>query len=215
MITLDALHTVRDTARQILAAGGHYLMIVKRNRAELYTRCAGLLSTADPKDLDRHSSTNRGHGRTEERILTARTITETDEAVTDQIDFPGAAQIIRIVRYTGGLDGQRTTKDVVYAITDLTHDQAGAPALSALARGHWQVEALHHVRDVTFREDSSHARTGTLPVTLAVIRNTIIAALRLAGATNIAKARRWAANATAERVTGLFTTNANPDITPL
>ncbi len=215
VITLDALHTVRDTARQILAAGGHYLMIVKRNRAELYTRCAGLLSTADPKDLDRHSSTNRGHGRTEERILTARTITETDEAVTDQIDFPGAAQIIRIVRYTGGLDGQRTTKDVVYAITDLTHDQAGAPALSALARGHWQVEALHHVRDVTFREDSSHARTGTLPVTLAVIRNTIIAALRLAGATNIAKARRWAANATAERVTGLFTTNANPDITPL
>jgi hypothetical protein len=50
-------------------------------------------------------STGRGHGRTEQRILTAVPVAD-----TDQIDFPGAAQIIRIVRYTGGLDGQRTTK---------------------------------------------------------------------------------------------------------
>lgn len=210
VITLDALHTVRDTAAQILAAGAHYLMIVKRNRAELYARCAELIAAADPADLDRHTGTDRGHGRTEERILTARIITDTDE-----IDFPSAAQIIRIVRYTGGLDGQRTTKEVVYAITGLTRDQADAPALSTLARGHWQIEAIHHIRDVTLREDASHARTRTLPTTLAVIRNTIIAALPLAGATNIAKARRWAASAAADRVIDLFTANANLDITPL
>jgi hypothetical protein len=73
---------------------------------------------------------------------------------------------------------------------------------------------LHYVRDVTFGEDASHARTGTLPATLAVIRNTVIAALRLAGATNIAQARRWAAGAT-ERIIQLFTANANLDISML
>jgi predicted transposase YbfD/YdcC len=199
VITLDALHTVRDTARKILAAGASYLMTVKANRADLYAQCARLISDAEPTRRTHHVSTGRGHGRTEERILT--TITLTDQ---DGIDFPGATQIVQIVRYTGGLDGQRTTKEVVYAITALTRDQADAPTLSILARGHWQVEALHHVRDVTFREDASHARTATLPTTLAVVRNTVIAALRLAGATNIAQARRWTASATTERVTALF-----------
>lgn len=209
-ITLDALHTVRDTARAILAADANYLMIVKANRADLYARCAELLAHADTDRVTRTASTGRGHGRTEERVLTAVTLTP-----DDGIDFPGAAQVVRIVRYTGGLDGQRTTKEVVYGITGLTRDQADAPALNVLARGHWQIEALHYVRDQTLREDASHARTGTLPTTLAVVRNTVIAALRLAGATNIAKARRWAASATTERVTNLFTGITNPDISTL
>lgn len=209
VITLDALHTVRETARKILDTGAHYLMIVKRNRADLYDRCAHLIATADPDQLDRHTATGRGHGRTEERILTARSLTD-----TDGIDFPGAAQVLRIVRYTGGLDGQRTTKEVVYALTGLTRHRADAPILSTLVRGHWQIEALHHVRDVTFGEDASHARTATLPMTLAVIRNTVIAALRLAGATNIAAARRWIAGVT-DRAIALFTNNAELNITPL
>lgn len=210
VITLDALHTVRDTARAILTADANYLMIVKANRADLYARCADLITHADPDDLRRDTTTSRGHGRTEERVLTALTLTH-----DDGIDFPGAAQVVQIVRYTGGLDGQRTTKEVVYAITALTRDQADAPALNVLARGHWQIEALHHVRDVTLREDASHARTATLPITLAVVRNTVIAALRLAGATNIAQARRWAAGAATERVTQLFTGRANLDIRTL
>jgi hypothetical protein len=119
------------------------------------------------------------------------------------------------VRYTGGLDGQRTTKEVVYGITALTPDQADAAALNILARGHWQIEALHYVRDQTLREDPSHARTGTLPTTLAVVRNTVIAALRLAGTTNIAQARRWAAGAATERITHLFTGRASLDIRTL
>lgn len=209
VITLDALHTVRETANKILDTGAHYLMIVKRNRANLYDRCAQLIATADPDQLDRHTATGRGHGRTEERILAALSLTD-----TDGIDFPGAAQVLRIVRYTGGLDGQRTTKEVVYALTGLTHNRADAPILSTLVRGHWQIEALHHVRDVTFGEDASQARTATLPVTLAVIRNTVIAALRLAGATNIAAARRWIAGAT-DRAIALFTNNAELNITPL
>ena len=214
VLTLDALHTVRDTvrdtARSIRAAGSHYVMTVKANRAELYSRCAELISHAEASDRSRDVTTSRGHGRTEERILTAVTITD-----IDGIEFPGAVQVFRVLRYTGGLDGQRTTKEVVHGITSLTREQADAAALSVLVRGHWQVEnGLHYVRDTTFKEDASHARTGTLPAALAVVRNTIIAALRLAGATNIAQARRWAAG-TVERILNLFTTRTNPGISAL
>jgi hypothetical protein len=42
---------------------------------------------------------------------------------------------------------------------------------------------------VTFGEDASRVRTAAL----SVVRNTVIAAFRPAGATNIAEARRWTA----------------------
>jgi hypothetical protein len=59
-------------------------------------------------------------------------------------------------------------------------------------RGHWLIESLHHVRDVTLGEDASQVRTGNAPRTLAAIRNLVISLLRLAGVTNIAKALRRA-----------------------
>jgi hypothetical protein len=30
-------------------------------------------------------------------------------------------------------------------------------------RGHWAIEALHHIRDTTYGEDSSQVRTGNGP----------------------------------------------------
>lgn len=59
-----------------------------------------------------------------------------------------------------------------------------------MIRDHWKIEALHHVRDVTFGEDASQLRTGTTPRAMATWRNLAIGALRLAGKTNIASALR-------------------------
>ena len=209
VITLDALHTVRDTATTITAAGGHYVMTVKGNRKVLQAACAAAFGHHGAT-ARHHVQTGRGHGRTEERHLSAVSVT-----ADDGIDFPRAAQIARVVRYRGGLDGQRITKEVVFVITSLTADQADAATLAQLIRGHWQVEnSIHYVRDVTLSEDRCHARTGNLPAVLACIRNTIIAALRLAGATIIPRARRWAAEAP-ERIIKLFTTDTNQVIRSL
>src|SRR6266566_2532729 len=113
------------------------------------------------------------------------------------------------------LDDQRATKEIAYGITSLTPDRADAATLAGLVRGHWQVEnALHRCRDVTFGEDASRARTGNLPAVLATVRNTVITALRPAGARNIAAARRWAA-ADPQHPIQLFTANANLDISSL
>ncbi|WP_433455476.1 hypothetical protein ACQPXS_45965 [Streptomyces sp. CA-142005] len=71
-----------------------------------------------------------------------------------------------------------------------TAEQAAPAQLANLIRDHWKIEALHHVRDVTFAEDASQLRTGTTPRAMATWRNLSIGALRLAGKTNIASALR-------------------------
>ncbi len=57
-------------------------------------------------------------------------------------------------------------------------------------RGHWAIEALHHIRDVTFAEDASQVRSGTAPRAMASLRNPAIGILRAHGNRNIAAALR-------------------------
>ena len=83
----------------------------------------------------------------------------------------------------------------VYAITSLTHAQAGPARLADLIRGHWAIEALHHVRDTIFAEDGSQVRTGATPNVMATLRNLVIGELSRAGPVNVAAAlRRHARN---------------------
>jgi hypothetical protein len=51
---------------------------------------------------------------------------------------------------------------------------------------------IHHVRDVTFREDLHQARAGNGPAVIATLRNAAIGWHRTTGATNIARATRRA-----------------------
>lgn len=180
VFTLDALHTQRATAALLHQHTAGYVLTVKANQPKLLAAITDRLRAPRPTGTRQRS---RGHGRTEHRTLTV--------APADGIDFPGAAQVFRIIRWTGGLDGQRRRKEVVYGITSLTAEQANPARLATLVRGHWSIEnGVHYVRDVTFREDASRVRTGNAPAVLAALRNTITNLLRLAGARNIAAARR-------------------------
>jgi hypothetical protein len=42
------------------------------------------------------------------------------------------------------------------------------------------MEALHHIRDVTYGEDASRIRTGNAPRAMATLRNTAISLIRMA-----------------------------------
>jgi len=185
VFTLDALHTQHRTATLLHNAGAGYLLTVKANQPGLRAAIRDRVNTERPP---RTSTRSRGHGRTEERFI--------EVVPATGIDFPGAGatQIFRITRYTGGLDGQRERKEIVHGITNLTPSQADPDRLAALIRGHWAIEnSIHWVRDMTFGEDAHRARTGNAPAVLAAIRNLVTTALRLAGAVNIAAARRAAA----------------------
>jgi hypothetical protein len=51
----------------------------------------------------------------------------------------------------------------VHAVTSLPFQQASPARLADLLGGHWTIEALHYLRDVTFAEDASQVRTGAAP----------------------------------------------------
>jgi hypothetical protein len=88
----------------------------------------------------------------------------------------------------------------------LTPEQASPTALTEVIRGHWHIEVLHHIRDVTFKEDASRIRAGAAARVMAVIRNLVISLLKRAGYHNIAEGRRaaaWNHNGLALNILGL------------
>jgi predicted transposase YbfD/YdcC len=185
LLTLDALHTTKKTARLITSTlHAHYLLILKRNQPLVLQAAQVLLSGSDTEFADQTGiGSDRGHGRTERRTIRV--------APCDDTLFPGARQVFRLRRDTGGLDGVRTSKQIIYGIASLDAEQARPQHLNAYARGHWAVEnRLHWTRDVTFNEDNSQLRTGTAPRNLAAMRNLALNTFRLAGRANIAHARR-------------------------
>jgi hypothetical protein len=113
------------------------------------------------------------------------------------LGFPHATQAIRITRRVRPLTGRRWRTVTAYAVTSLTAAQARPARLADWIRGHWGIEALHHLRDTTYAEDACQVRTGTAPRAMASLRNLAIGVLRAHGDRNIAAAlRRNARDAT-------------------
>jgi len=106
------------------------------------------------------------------------------------LGFPHATQAVRITRRVRPLTGRRWRTVTTYAVTSLTAAQARPGRLADWMRGHWGIEALHHIRDTTFAEDASQVRTGNAPRAMASLRNLAIGVLRRHGHRNIAAVLR-------------------------
>lgn len=180
VVTSDAMHTQRDHV-EFLVTVKHaaYICVVKRNQPNLYRQLKTLPWRQVPVQDETH---DRGHGRYEIRRLQVIS--------SDRLDFPHAVQAIRITRRVRDQKTKKWRTVTVYAITSLTAAQANPAELADYIRGHWGIEAMHHVRDVTYAEDASQVRTGKAPHAMASLRNLAIGILRAAGHTNIAKALR-------------------------
>ena len=129
------------------------------------------------KDVPAVSVPDGSHGRRVRRTIKA-------VEAPAWIDFPGAAQVIRIrrtrtVNKRGG--GRRTTTEVAHLICSLPMTDAPPELVASWARGHWAIEnRLHWIRDVVFDEDRHRLRTGNAPQVMAALRNLAISLIRLA-----------------------------------
>jgi predicted transposase YbfD/YdcC len=187
VVTADALHTHREHADWLVTRKqAAFVLIVKANQPSLHHQ----LATLPWRDIPIADHTrDRGHGRVETRRLQVTTVAG--------LDFPHATQALRITRRVRPLTGRRWRTVTTYAVTSLTAAQASPGRLADWIRGHWGIEALHHLRDTTFAEDASQTRTGTAPRAMASLRNLAIGVLRAHGDRNIAAAlRRNARDAT-------------------
>uniref|UniRef100_A0AAU1IAE5 Transposase n=1 Tax=Streptomyces sp. NBC_00180 TaxID=2903632 RepID=A0AAU1IAE5_9ACTN len=98
---------------------------------------------------------------------------------------PGARRAVQIKRRRTDRKTGKTAVKTVYAVTNLTTEQATTSQLAELVRDHWKIRAPHHARDTTVAEDASQLRTGNTPRAMATWSNLTIGALRTAGVENI------------------------------
>ncbi len=171
--------------------------MVKGNQGTLEATIALLLGSPVATRVKRRRAQERevGHGRIERRTLVS------SEVLAGQDVFPGLSQIFRLERERVQKKTKQRESEVVYGITSLPAAQAGPKRLLRLTRGQWRIEnRSHYVRDVTFREDQSKVRNGTIAQVMAAVRNTTIGLLRLAGRKNIAAATRYYAGHPAKAV---------------
>ncbi len=179
VLTGDAMFAQRNLSVQIVKGGGDYLWKVKENQSDLLNDIKTLFEPPPltkseapgsnmPTDLRRANTTDKGHGRLEEREI----LVSSD--LCGYSDWPHLQQVFKLTsRVTDGL-GQLTVM-VSYGVTSLPAQVAGATRLLAVIRGHWGIEnGLHHRKDVSLHEDHSQVRLGKAPHVLASLNNIIV-----------------------------------------
>ena len=193
VVTVDALLAQREVAQTIVDQGGDYVMTVKGNQPGLLGSIQRVFVEPNRFRFDVAEDLDFGHGRIERRTLTATSV------LVGYEDWPGMAQVFRLERRVTIKKTGQQRRGVAYGVTSLSPEQADAEQLLRYNRGHWSIENRSHwVRDVTFDEDRSQTRCGSVPEALAAFRNAVISLLRIAGHGSIAAARRYyAANASA------------------
>jgi predicted transposase YbfD/YdcC len=196
----DALHTQTSHANEIAARGAHLLIPVKGNRPTLHSQLKTLPWAQVPIG---HQTRDRGHGRRETRTVKAVTL-----HTPGGIRFPHAEQAVRITRTRTITTSGKTSRETAYLTISLPAADAHPADLQEWARSEWLIENLvHHVRDVTFREDAHQARTGNGPAVMATLRNTAIGFHRTSGDTNIARATRRANRRPHDLITAVISSN--------
>ena len=174
---------------------GHFERIHRRERGPVFVteRQAPYVQRERARERDTATTHSKGHGRREKRTLTSTTAL--NAYLQHTLGWSSVRQVFRITRectWTDRTTGERkTSRETVYGITSLPHDQAHAARLLEFNRNHWTIEnSAFYVRDETLGEDRSRSRTRSGPQTMAALRNAALSLLRMTGSTNISASLR-------------------------
>jgi len=190
----DAMHTQRETSRQIVAAGGDYVWFVKGNQARtewaiqklfVHEMCNLRQGASLAKDFQTYTQVSKGHGRLETRTIFVSTL------LNDYLDWPHLAQVFRLERTRWHPHYRGRTREIVYGLTSLSPVRFSPERLLRLTQAYWGIEnGLHYRRDVTLHEDATRMTLGNAGHIMAAINNLVIGLCLRHHGPNVAKARR-------------------------
>lgn len=182
-VTLDALHMNPTTTAQIEQAGGHYLIQAKQNQPELCEQLTRVANTNTPLAI--LNTVEHGHGRQEERWAWFFDL----KAVAFDLRWQesGLRTLVVVLRQTTqpvkASLAPKISLELSYYLSNysLSSAQPIQPqSLFQAIRGHWGIEALHWIRDVTFQEDHINTIDNNLAQLLASLRTFAIRLLQRA-----------------------------------
>jgi predicted transposase YbfD/YdcC len=183
IVTIDAIGTQKEIARQIIEQDGDYVLALKDNQPHLREDVQGLFTWADNCAYEAirsaHCQTvNKGHGRVEIRDCWTITDPSCTAMLTKPEEWTGLQTVAR-VRAERRCGGQSTVEERYY-ISSLPDE--GAPTAERVlhaVRSHWGIEnQLHWVLDMAFREDECRIRKDHGAENFAVLRHIALSLLK-------------------------------------
>lgn len=174
LVTLDAAGCQKEIARQVRGQGGDYLLAVKGNQPTLHDAVLAVFDRACEAEFagveyDGHESAEDGHGRHEERYVTA---IYDPEGLPPEWPDVAAVVLVGREREVNGVNASTAH----YYVTSL---RGTAAELGKLVRRHWAVEnELHWCLDVAFREDDQKTAAGHAGANLGLVRRVAASLLK-------------------------------------
>jgi predicted transposase YbfD/YdcC len=176
IVTIDAMGCQKDIVEQIVAEDGDFVIAVKDNQPNLKAAIESFFRDQIERDFEDlqyrcHETHDEGHGRIDER---AYYLTKTPRTFAPADDWPEVKAIGYAIRLTQRPDGRETSEVRYYVSSRYLSGKRFAEAV----RGHWGIESLHWVLDVTFREDDSRTRERSLGNNLSWLRRFAVSLLK-------------------------------------
>jgi predicted transposase YbfD/YdcC len=153
IVTIDAAGTRTANAAIIRQREGHHLLAVKGNQEGLEAAIEEVFRRAGEADFvgfdsDTHATSERGHGRVEERCVP---VIRDPQGIPEV--WPDVASVVLV-----GRERQEKGRDVSTAHYYLSSHRGSAEEFAELVRGHWQIE---NRQPADGRSDNWCVRVGT------------------------------------------------------
>ena len=170
IITLDAMGCQKEIARQIVKSKADYILALKGNHSGLQGELDAWWHKSQREGVDasqysEHTETDYGHGRIEIRHCEQMVVNPT--WLAKDYRWAGLKTIIKVTSQVEDVVSGKKTQETRWYISSLGLD---AKQVSQAVRNHWQVESMHWMLDMTFREDESRIRKGHGPLAFNVLR---------------------------------------------
>ena len=180
VVTFDALHTQKETARVISERGGHYVGGLKGNQPTL-NAFAESLFTGKAMDRIRESGDDYletkeiSHNQYEERRFYLKKLTPLHKETTFE-GWSNAKALVRYDKTTVGNNTGKTGAETRYYLTSLTNVVQASDCI----RGHWGVENnLHNGLDTVMMEDMMELSDRTAATNKSILHKMCLQLLTL------------------------------------
>lgn len=171
VVTIDAMGTQTEIAKQIISQKGDYVLALKGNQNTLYQDVKDYFSDKEFVDgCNYYKTVEKARSQIE-----VREYWQTDDIswLSQKAKWKGL-KTIGMTKNTIEKDNV-TTVETRYFIGSIGVD---AKEFARCVRGHWKVESFHWHLDVTFREDANHTLERQGALNLNIMRKWALVVLK-------------------------------------